>query len=76
MLIRKIEERLVHKIIDDLYTFGNHSLNYTKQVRTTLSIYAVEKKYIVTNPVLTVKITPKKAEEELKPKAKGVRQKS
>lgn len=66
-LIRNIDEELVQKIIEEMYTFGKLSLNYTKQTKTTLSImlsYAQQKKYISTNPALSVKIQPKKSEEE------------
>lgn len=66
-LVSKIDSALINKLIDTLYTFGKHSLNYTKQIRTTLSMildFAVEKNYISTNPVRQTKITPKKVEED------------
>ena len=49
VLIAKIDEDLVYKLIDNMYTFGTLSLNYTKQTRTTLSTmlnFAVSKKLI------------------------------
>lgn len=70
-LIRNIDEELVQSIIEEMYTFGNLSLNYTKQTKATLSImlsYALQKKYISTNPALSVKIQPKKLEEEKRKK--------
>lgn len=66
-IVRNIDEALIYKIIEDMYTFGELSLNYTKQTKTTLSVmlnYAVDKKYIPRNPALSVKIQPKKVEEE------------
>lgn len=66
-LIRNIDEELIQKIIEEMYTFGTLSLNYTKQTKTTLSVmlnYAQQKKYIPINPALLVKIQPKKSEEE------------
>lgn len=66
VLIAKIDEDLVYKLIDNMYTFGTLSLNYTKQTRTTLSTmlnFAVSKKLISSNPVLKTKVTPKKEEE-------------
>lgn len=66
-LIRNIDEELVQKIVENMYTYGSLSLNYTKQTKTTLSVmltYAQQKKYIPTNPALLVKIQPKKSEEE------------
>ncbi|MDT2752698.1 tyrosine-type recombinase/integrase [Enterococcus thailandicus] len=66
-LARNIDETLINKIIEDMYTFGKLSLNYTKQTKTTLSVmlsYAVDRKYIQRNPALSVKIHPKKVEEE------------
>lgn len=66
-IVRNIDESLIYKIIEDMYTFGELSLNYTKQTKTTLSVmlnYAVDKKYIARNPALSVKIQPKKVEEE------------
>ncbi|MFQ6202417.1 tyrosine-type recombinase/integrase [Streptococcus anginosus] len=66
VLIAKIDEELVYKLIDNMYTFGTLSLNYTKQTRTTLSTmlnFAVSKKLISSNPVLKTKVTPKKEEE-------------
>ncbi|HEP5887861.1 TPA: site-specific integrase [Streptococcus pyogenes] len=67
VLIAKIDEDLVYKLIDNMYTFGTLSLNYTKQIRTTLSTmlnFAVSKKLISSNPVLKTKVAPKKEEEE------------
>lgn len=67
VLVRNIDENMVRKITEKMYTFGTLSLNYTKQTKTTLSImlnYAVEKKYIKQNLALNVKIQPKKVEEE------------
>lgn len=66
VLIAKIDEELVYKLIDNMYTFGTLSLNYTKQTRTTLSTmlnFAVSKKLISSNPVLKTKVAPKKDEE-------------
>lgn len=66
VLIAKIDEDLVYKLIDNMYTFGTLSLNYTKQIRTTLSTmlnFAVSKKLISSNPVLKTKVAPKKEEE-------------
>ncbi|MFD2305125.1 tyrosine-type recombinase/integrase [Enterococcus termitis] len=66
-LIRNIDEELIQKIVEEMYTFGTLSLNYTKQTKTTLSVmlnYAQQKKYISNNPALLVKIQPKKSEEE------------
>ncbi|WP_367378302.1 tyrosine-type recombinase/integrase [Enterococcus gilvus] len=66
-IVRNIDESLIYKIIEDMYTFGELSLNYTKQTKTTLSVmlnYAVEKNYITRNPALSVKIQPKKVEED------------
>jgi integrase len=66
-IVRNIDESLIYKIIEDMYTFGDLSLNYTKQTKTTLSVmlnYAVDKKYIPRNPALSVNIQPKKVEEE------------
>lgn len=66
-IVRNIDETLINKIIEDMYTFGDLSLNYTKQTKTTLSVmlnYAIDRKYIQRNPALAVKIRPKKVEEE------------
>ncbi len=66
-IVRNIDETLINKIIEDMYTFGELSLNYTKQTKTTLSVmlnYAIDRKYIQRNPALAVKIHPKKVEEE------------
>ncbi|HER9557997.1 site-specific integrase [Streptococcus anginosus] len=66
VLIAKIDEDLVYKLIDNMYTFGTLSLNYTKQTRTTLSTmlnFAISKKLISSNPVLKTKVAPKKEEE-------------
>lgn len=66
-IVRNLDESLIYKIIEDMYTFGELSLNYTKQTKTTLSVmlnYAVDKKYIPRNPALSVKIQPKKVEED------------
>ncbi|MGG5341179.1 tyrosine-type recombinase/integrase [Enterococcus sp. AZ192] len=66
-LIRNIDEELIQKIVEEMYTFGTLSLNYTKQTKTTLSVmlnYAQQKKYISNNTALLVKIQPKKSEEE------------
>ncbi|HCD8473154.1 TPA: site-specific integrase [Enterococcus faecium] len=66
-IVRNIDETLINKIIEDMYTFGDLSLNYTKQTKTTLSVmlnYAIDRKYIQRNPALAVKIHPKKVEEE------------
>jgi len=67
ILVRNIDDSLVNEIIDNMYTFGTLSLNYTKQTKTLLSIilqYAVDKKMIDHNVAVQVKIKPKKAEEE------------
>jgi integrase len=63
MLIVKIDSALIMKIIDNMYTFGNYSLNYTKQTRTTLSSifsFAVDKEYLKNNPVTRTKVMPKR----------------
>lgn len=67
VLVKNIDELLIEKIFDKMYTFGNLSLNYTNQTKTLLSSilsYAVDKKYIESNPILSFKIKPKKIEEE------------
>lgn len=67
ILIRKIDITLIRKITDGMYTFGDYSLNYTEQTKTTLSAvlpYAVNRHYIKENPALKVTIQPKKSEEE------------
>lgn len=72
MLINKIDTSLVMKIIDTMYTFGNYSLNYTKQTRTTLSTiftFAIDKGYLKSNPVRKTKVIPKR-EVERKQKKK------
>ena len=72
ILVRNIDEVLVRKIIDEMYTFGDYSLNYTKQTRTILSMilnHAVQLKMISSNPVASVKLEPKKVEEEKKKRA-------
>lgn len=69
ILVRNIDEALVRKIIDEMYTFGDYSLNYTKQTRTILSMilnHAVQLKMISNNPVTSVQLEPKKVEEEKK----------
>lgn len=69
ILVRNIDEALVRKIIDEMYTFGDYSLNYTKQTRTILSMilnHAVQLKMISSNPVTSVQLEPKKVEEEKK----------
>ncbi|MHC5248789.1 tyrosine-type recombinase/integrase [Enterococcus sp. LJL90] len=71
VLVRNIDENLVQQIVENMYTFGSLSLNYTKQTKTTLSVmlnYAHEKKYVDYNPALIVKIHPKKSEEDKKRK--------
>jgi integrase len=71
VLVRNIDENMIRNITEKMYTFGDLSLNYTKQTKTTLSImlnYAVEKKYIKQNLALNVKIQRKKAEEEKRKK--------
>ncbi|MGM0319711.1 hypothetical protein IGI82_000842 [Enterococcus sp. AZ067] len=71
VLVRNIDENMIRNITEKMYTFGELSLNYTKQTKTTLSImlnYAVEKKYIKQNLALNVKIQRKKAEEEKRKK--------
>lgn len=71
VLVRNIDENMIRSITEKMYTFGDLSLNYTKQTKTTLSImlsYAVEKKYIKQNLALNVKIQRKKAEEEKRKK--------
>lgn len=69
ILVRNIDEALVRQIVDEMYTFGDYSLNYTKQTRTVLSMilnHAVQLKIISNNPVASVRLEPKKAEEEKK----------
>ena len=69
VLIKNIDESLIQKIIEDMYTFGSLSLNYTKQTKTTLSVmlnYAVKRKYLERNPALSVTVERKKSEEEKK----------
>lgn len=68
-LIRNIDEDLVRSIVDEMYTFGTLSFNYTKQVKTTLSTiltYAVERKYLKINVALSVKVTPKHDDKQQK----------
>lgn len=63
ILIDKVNSALIMQVIDNMYTFGNYSLNYTKQTRTTLSAilsFAVDKEYIKTNPVTKTKVMPKR----------------
>lgn len=63
MLIKNIDVTLVMKIIDKMYTFGNYSLNYIKQTRTTLSTiftFAIDKGYLKSNPVSKTKVIPKR----------------
>ena len=63
MKISAIDSSLILEVIDKMYTFGNYSLNYTKQTRTTLSTifnFAVDKGYIDINPVSKTKITVKR----------------
>lgn len=62
-LIDRVDAPLIMKIVDNMYTFGNYSLNYTKQTRTTLSAmfsFAVDKEYLETNPVAKTKVMPKR----------------
>lgn len=68
-LIKNIDENLVQKIIDNMYTFGTLSLNYTKQTKTTLSTmlrYAVDRKYIKRNVALDVQVIPKNDDKQKK----------
>lgn len=67
MLIKNIDSNLISKLIDKIYTFGEYSLNYTSQIKSTVSQifkFAISKKYIFSNPTDGVKIVPKKQEEE------------
>lgn len=67
ILIRKIDTTLIRKITDGMSTFGDYSLNYTKQVKAPLSAvltYAIDRHYIKENAALKVTINPKKSEEE------------
>ena len=67
ILISRIDSKLINQIIDEMYTFGNYSLNYTKQTRTTLSnlmAYAVYREYLPINPVEKTRVVPKMIEEE------------
>ncbi|MGY3734125.1 tyrosine-type recombinase/integrase [Lactococcus hircilactis] len=67
MLIKNIDSNLISKLIDKMYTFGKYSLNYTSQIKSTVSQifkFAISKKYIFSNPTDGVKIVPKKQEEE------------
>lgn len=69
VLIANIDESLVQQIIDNMYTFGEMSYNYTKQVKATLSTvltYAVKRKYIKKNVTLNVPVVPKAADKSNK----------
>lgn len=71
ILIRKIDTTLIRKITDGMSTFGDYSLNYTKQVKVPLSAvltYAIDRHYIKENAALKVTINPKKSEEEKRQK--------
>ncbi|MEG0349538.1 tyrosine-type recombinase/integrase [Enterococcus sp.] len=71
VLIANIDESLVQQIVDNMYTFGNLSYNYTKQVKTVLSTmltYAVKNKYLKVNVALNVQVTPKIADKSNKKK--------
>lgn len=66
MLVKNITSELIMKVIDNMYTFGDYSLNYTKQTRTTISAmfnFAVDKGYIEQNPVSKTKVMPKRETE-------------
>ena len=63
MLIKNITPTLISKIVDKMYTFGDYSINYTKQTRATISsifAFAVEKGYLENNPVAKTKVIPKR----------------
>lgn len=65
-LIKNIDDDLVNDLIDNIYYFGNYSLNYSKNMRTTLSMildFGVKKKYIKENPVTLTEIKAKKIDE-------------
>lgn len=69
VLIANIDESLVQQIIDNMYTFGELSYNYTKQVKTVLSTmltYAVKNKYLKVNVALNVQVIPKNADKAKK----------
>lgn len=69
VLIANIDEDLVQQIVDNMYTFGELSYNYTKQVKTVLSTmltYAVKNKYLKTNVALNVQVIPKATEKAKK----------
>lgn len=71
ILIRNIDSKLVTKLVDKLYTFGNYSFNYTSQIKSTVSQilkFAIEKNYLEHNPADRVIVKPKKSEEELRRK--------
>ncbi|WP_252899858.1 tyrosine-type recombinase/integrase [Lactococcus fujiensis] len=66
MKIAAIDSSLIIKVIDQMYTFGDYSLNYTKQTRTTLSTifnFSIDKGYLETNPVSKTKIIVKREKE-------------
>lgn len=63
MKISAIDFSLIFAVTDKMYTFGNYSLNYIKQTRTTLSTifnFDVDKGYLEINPVSKTKITVKR----------------
>lgn len=67
VIVKNIDEHLAEMVFENMYTFGKLSLNYTNQTKALLSSilsYAVDKKYIEANPILSFKIKPKKIEEE------------
>lgn len=67
VIVKNIDEHLAEMVFENMYTFGKLSLNYTNQTKALLSSilsYAVDKKYIEANPILSFKIKPKKKEEE------------
>ena len=62
MLIKNIDGKLITKLIDEMYTFGTYSYNYTSQIRALLSTifkFAISRKYLSNNPVKDTEIALK-----------------
>ncbi|MDM5145867.1 hypothetical protein ICE98_03002 [Lactococcus lactis] len=62
MLIKNIDGKLITKLIDEMYTFGKYSYNYTSQIRALLSTifkFAISRKYLSNNPVKDTEIVLK-----------------
>ncbi|MCT0449262.1 site-specific integrase [Lactococcus lactis subsp. lactis] len=62
MIIKNIDSKLITKFIDEMYSFGTYSYNYTSQIRALLSTifkFAISRKYLSNNPVKDTEIALK-----------------